>query len=127
MTDHDWEFEQLSTGGSYASFKTIGDEVVGRIEAFSLDGGTDFDGNPCPLLVLATIHGLVKITGSQASLRRQFTELATRLAVGHGCRVTYDSDYATKHGTSGKSFTIAVTSAPVAPVIAPAHADEAPF
>ena len=127
MSDSDWEFEQLSTGGTYASFKNIGDEVVGRIEAFSLDGGTDFDGNACPMLVLATTDGIVKITGSQASLRRQFTELATRLAVGHGCRVTYDSDYQTKHGTSGKSFAIAVTPKPVAPVIAPAHEDEAPF
>lgn len=127
MTDNDWEFEELSTAGSYASFKTIGDEVVGRIEAFSLDGGEDFDGNPCPLLVLATTDGLVKVTGSQASLRRQFAELATRLAVGHGCRVTYASDYETKHGTRGKAFVIGVTPRPVAPVVNTVNDDDSPF
>jgi hypothetical protein len=126
-TTDDWEFDELATGGTYASFKTIGDTYTGRIESFSLDGGTDFEGNPVPLLVLGTTEGLVKITASQASLRRQLTELATRLAVGHGCKVTYDSDYETKHGTKGKSFAIAVTPTPVAPVLPPAHEDEAPF
>jgi hypothetical protein len=125
--DTDWEFEELSTSGTFATFKSLGDSYTGRIEQFSLDGGTDFDGNPVPLLVLATVDGTVKITGSQASLRRQMTELATRLTVGHGCKVTYDSDYETKHGTKGKSFAVAVTPKPVAPIVPTYSDDEAPF
>lgn len=125
--DTDWEFEELATAGTFATFKTIGDSYTGRIEAFDLEGGTDFDGNPCPQLILATVDGNVKVTGSQASLRRQMTELATRLAVGHGCRITYDSDYETKHGTKGKSFAVAVTPKPVNPVVPTYSDDEAPF
>jgi hypothetical protein len=90
--DTDWEFEELSTSGTFATF-----------------------------------DGTVKITGSQASLRRQMTELATRLTVGHGCKVTYDSDYETKHGTKGKSFAVAVTPKPVAPIVPTYSDDEAPF
>ena len=124
--DTDWEFENLASSGSYASFKSIGDSYTGRIAAFDLEGGTDFDGNTCPQLVLETTDGVIKVTGSQASLRRQFVELATRLAIGHGCRITYDSDYETKHGTKGKSFAVAVTPKPVNPVVPTYTDDEAP-
>lgn len=124
----EWDFTPLQSGGTFAKFDAIGDEYVGRIASFSLDAGTDFNSDPCPQLVLETTEGVVKINGSQAALRRLMTDYATRLIVGHGCRVTHDATYTTKAGTSGKSFQIAVTPRPVAPIeMTPLTDDEAPF
>lgn len=126
MTDTDYDFEELASGGMYAKWEAIGDEVVGRIAAFSIDGGTDFNGDPCPQLVVETTGGNVTINGGQAALRRLFSEYATRLVPTHGVRVRYSGDYETKHGTKGKDFSLAVTPKPVAPVVA-APVEEEPF
>ena len=125
--DTNWDFDELAVGGTYAKFERIGDSYTGRIAAFDLEGGTDFNGDPCPQLVLETADGIIKVSAGQANLRRQMTDYATRLIPGHGARVTYSGDYETKHGTRGKEFTLGVTPTPVAPIVADLSADEAPF
>ena len=127
IDDTNWDFDELATGGTYAKFEKIGDSYTGRIAAFDLEGATDFNGDPCPQLVLETADGIIKVSAGQANLRRQMTEYATRLIPGHGARVTYSSDYETKHGTKGKEFTLGVTPTPVAPVTVILEGDEAPF
>lgn len=127
IDDTNWDFDELATGGTYAKFEKIGDSYTGRIAAFDLEGGTDFNGDPCPQLVLETADGIIKVSAGQANLRRQMTEYATRLIPGHGARVTYSSDYETKHGTKGKEFTLGVTPTPVAPIVVVLEGDEAPF
>jgi len=127
IDDTNWDFDELVTGGTYAKFETIGDSYTGRIAAFDLEGGTDFNGDPCPQLVLETEDGIVKVSAGQAALRRRMTEYATRLVVGHGVRITYSGDYETKHGTKGKDFKIGVTKTPVAPIVVELTDDEAPF
>ena len=124
----DWGLEPVQAGGTYAKFDQIGDEYVGRIASFTLDGGTDFNSEPCPQLVLETADGIVKVNGSQAALRRLMTDYATRLVAGHGIRITHDALYQTKAGTSGKSFVVAISPRPVPPVeMRDLTADEAPF
>ena len=128
IDDTNWDFDELGvTGGTYAKFEKIGDTFAGRIAAFDPEGGTTFDGDPAPVLVLETADGIVRITGSQANLRRKFTEFATRLVPGHGAQVTYSGDYETTHGTRGKEFTLGVTKTPVAPIVQNLTDDEAPF
>lgn len=112
MTD----YEELASGGTFAKWEDHGDTVEGRIVAFGIDSGTDFNGDPCPQLVVETTNGTVTINGGQAALRRLMTDYQTRLTVGHGTKVVYKGDYETKHGTKGKDFALFVTPKPVAPV-----------
>ena len=120
------DYEELSSGGQYVKWESIGDSVEGRIGAFSLDGGTDFNDNPCPQLVVETIGGNIIVNGAQASLKRAFTQNATRLIAGHGVKVTYAGTYETPKG-EGKSFTLGVTPKPIAPITVELADDEAPF
>jgi hypothetical protein len=120
------DYEELSTGGNYAKWDAIGDTVEGRIGSFSLDGGTDFNDNPCPQLVVETVGGTVIVNGGQASLKRAFTQNASRLVAGHGVKVTYAGTYETPKG-EGKSFTLGVTPKPIAPIVVELADDEAPF
>lgn len=123
MTDYD----VLPSGGTFAKWESIGDTVEGRIASFSIDGGTDFDNNPCPQLVVETTGGNVTVNGGQAALRRMMTSHATRLVPGHGVRIVYSGDYKTKQGTTGKDFTIGVTPQPIAPITVELGDDEEPF
>ena len=129
MNMTDYEFEELPSGGSFAKWETVGDEVVGRIAAFGIDSGTDFNGDPCPQLVVETEGGNVTINGGQAALRRLMTDYQGRLGqIGHGARVKYTGTYQTKQGTEGKEFGVWVTPQPVAPVVgAQEQGVEAPF
>ena len=120
------EYEELSTGGMYQSWKEVGDTVEGRIEAFGLTDGTDFNDEPCPQMIVGTADGNVIINAGQASLRRAFMQNATRLAVGHGVKITYAGDYETPKG-SGKSFTVAVSPKPIAPIVVELTDDAEPF
>lgn len=120
MTD----YEELAGGGTFAKWEEHGDTVEGRIAAFSLDGGTDFNKDVCPQMIVETEFGNVTINGGQAALRRLMTEYATRLVAGHGTKVVYRGDYETKHGTKGKDFALFVTPRPVAPI---AQEIEQPF
>ncbi len=120
------EFEQIPAGGSFANFKELGNAVEGRIAAFDMEGGTDFNGNVCPRLTVETEEGNVIVEGGQANLRRQFEQNPGRFIVGHGVRVEYSGTYEAPKGT-GKSFTIGVTAQPVAPIVSTVEATEDAF
>ncbi len=113
--------------GTFQKWEAVGDVVQGRIGSFGLDTGSDFDGNPCPELVVETEAGNVIITAGTANLKKQFTANAARLIAGHGVRVEFSGTYPTKQGTPGKSFTVGVTPKPIAPITVELADDEAPF
>jgi hypothetical protein len=100
------------TSGTYVKWEEPGDQITGTIVSFNIEGGTDFNDNPCPQLVLATNEGNVIINGSQANLRRNMTNGAPRLKAGHLCRVAFTGLYETPKG-HGKEFAISVSPAPV--------------
>ena len=98
--------------GTFVKWDNVGDQVTGTIVSFDLEGGTDFNNNIVPQLVLATNDGNVIINGSQAKLRKKMTEGAPRLKPGHLCRVQFISTYPAKKG-EGKDFDVSVSPAPV--------------
>lgn len=101
------DFEDVgSVTGSYAKWEQVGDFYHGVIVAFSVDGGTDFNGLPVPQIVLATKDdGNVIINGSQASLKRNLANGAPKLGLGRICRVTWSGTYDAPKGV-GKEFTV---------------------
>ena len=100
------DFEDVgSVTGSYVKWDQVGDFVQGVIVAYSVDGGTDFNGAPVPQIVLATDDGNVIINGSQASLKRNLTNGAPTLGLGRICRVTWSGTYEAPKGV-GKEFTV---------------------
>lgn len=110
-----YPYEDLSTSGTFAKWENPGDVVEGVIVASSLDGGTDFEGHPVPQITVVTEGGNVIINGSQASLRRAFTNGFDRLQRGHRCRVEFVEFYETDKGSKGKSFRVLATPKPVEP------------
>jgi hypothetical protein len=48
------EFSSLSSGGggTFVKWANVGDVVDGVVVRFTLDGGRDFNGDPCPEIVL---------------------------------------------------------------------------
>lgn len=100
------DFEDVgSVTGSYAKWENVGDFYQGVIVAYSVDGGTDFNGNPVPQIVLGTTEGNVIINGSQASLKRNLANGAPKLGLGRICRVTWSGTYEAPKGV-GKEFTV---------------------
>lgn len=123
MTDYD----EFTAAGTYQKWEDVGDTVEGRILDFTIDGGSDFDGKPCPELSVETTSGVVIITAGQANLRRLLTERASKLTDGHGVKVTFSGTYPTKQGGTGKEFTLGVTATPIDPIASTVADDEAPF
>lgn len=100
------DFEDVgSVTGTYCKWEDVGQAYQGVVVAFSVDGGTDFNGDPVPQIVLATEDGNVIINGSQANLRRNLTNGAPKLGLGRICRITWSGTYDTPKGT-GKEFTV---------------------
>lgn len=100
------DFEDVgSVTGSYAKWENVGDFYQGVIVAYSVDGGTDFNGQPVPQIVLGTTEGNVIINGSQASLKRNLANGAPKLGLGRICRVTWSGTYEAPKGV-GKEFTV---------------------
>ena len=100
------DFEDVgSVTGTYAKWENVGDFYQGVIVAYSVDGGTDFNGQPVPQIVLGTTEGNVIINGSQASLKRNLANGAPKLGLGRICRVTWSGTYEAPKGV-GKEFTV---------------------
>ena len=100
------DFEDVgSVTGTYAKWENVGDYYQGVIVAYSVDGGTDFNGQPVPQIVLGTTEGNVIINGSQASLKRNLANGAPKLGLGRICRVTWSGTYEAPKGV-GKEFTV---------------------
>lgn len=58
--------------GDFVSFKELGDSVEGTV--LSLAEGQDFNGNPCPQLVIDTDEGSRTVTAGQAMLKAALAE-----------------------------------------------------
>jgi hypothetical protein len=122
------EYEELTAGGAYAKFDTPGDSVEGRIHSFTVDGGSDYNGEPCPEIVVETADGLVTVTCGAALLKKAAKNNATRVVPGHGIKVTYTEDGPAEKGKNPpKRFFFGVTSTPIAPIVVELTDDEAPF
>lgn len=100
-------FEDVGTvSGTYVKWdEGVGQIVQGVIVAYSVDGGTDFNGAPVPQIVIGTEAGNVIVNGSQANLGRNLRDGAAKLGVGRICRITWSGTYDTPKGT-GKEFTV---------------------
>ncbi len=68
-----WDDPDLQVNNDFITFDNAGDEVTGVI--VSVDKGTDFDGGPCPQLLL-DINGQQRtLTAGQIGLKIKLNEL----------------------------------------------------
>jgi hypothetical protein len=105
------DFEDVgSVTGSYVKWDQVGDFVQGVIVAYSVDGGTDFNGETVPQIVLGTADGNVIVNGSQKNLRNKLRDGAPKLGLGRMCRITFSGTYEGQKGT-GKDFNVQVRDA----------------
>jgi hypothetical protein len=129
------EFSSLNSGGggTFVKWQSVGDVVDGVVVRFTLDGGRDFNGDPCPEIVLdpCTPKGSdtnVELTGDahqivtagQANLKRQVLANPARFAEGHRVRITYKADAKSSNDRTFKEFDVKATPRPVTVVGAPA-------
>jgi hypothetical protein len=100
-------FEDVgSVTGTYVKWNEgVGQKVQGVIVSYSVDGGTDFNGNAVPQIVIGTEDGNVIVNGSQANLGRNLRDGAAKLGVGRICRITWSGTFETPKG-EGKEFTV---------------------
>lgn len=93
----------------YVTFKNIGDAVAGEI--ISLSKASDFNGNPCPQLIIRNDAGEPKtVTAGQVMLRAKLAEL--RPTVGDRIGIVYSSDGPGSPGKApAKLFTVQVRRA----------------
>jgi hypothetical protein len=114
----EWE-DVVVPQGEYIGWGEVGQRVTGHVVSYNDSGGTTFNGEPCPQVVLelteecvsyrekgtkkGTIGAgeFVTITCGQANLERGIRAAAVN--VGNLLRITYEADYKTQNGT-GKSF-----------------------
>lgn len=77
-----WDDPELAgalAGGDYVKWENVGDSIVGKFLSISKDGGTDFNGNVCPLVVIETDDGETrKLTVAQANLKGKLWEAKPR-------------------------------------------------
>lgn len=117
------------TGGDFVKFDNIGDNVIGIIK--EVREGKDFNGNPCPLLVLEVSDaGDEKtLTAGQVMLKAALAEKAPK--VGDKVKITYSGVSEAKPGKApAKVFTVDVKPGPhklAEASVRNASDDEAPF
>jgi hypothetical protein len=119
--------DMASGGGAFVKFAAIGDKVSGTVTA--VRKGTDFAGNPCPQLDLATDDGEAQtLTAGQANLKNQV--MAQRVDVGDHFTAVYSSDQTLTGGRTMKVFTVTVKKAAAtgaaSKTAAPVEDDDAP-
>jgi len=122
MSNYNFETVDVPQGSYISWGPKPGQIVTGKVLSFDISGGTDFNGNPCPVLSLELIDACVSINKSgeeytfdagdvatinagQASLRRAI--LAADLHQGDIVRITFAGLEKTSNGTV-KVFEVAV-------------------
>lgn len=113
------------TGGDFVKFENVGDQVVGIIK--HVREGRDFNGNPCPLLILeVNAEGDEKtLTAGQVRLKAALAEKAPK--VGDKIRITYSGVGEAQPGKApAKEFTVDVQPGPHE-MAYPGPADDRPF
>jgi hypothetical protein len=115
MSDFNWD--DFNNTGEFMTFDNVGDQIAGEVLAVRL--GQDFNGKPCPELVLRTAEGDRTLTAGQKVLQTRLAE--ERPAVGDRIAVVYSGVGDAKPGKApAKLFDVAVQRAGQAP--APAAA-----
>lgn len=140
----EWETIESTAGGFIGWGTRTGQHVTGRVIDYSIDGGTDFNGNKCPQLSIELTEKaasfnkegdrtdydpgeIVNITCGQASLKS--TIRRTDPAVGDLIKILLTDLVKTANGTA-KVFEIKIArgaAASAKPAAAPVDDDEPPF
>lgn len=121
-----FDYKKYAGGGDFVKFDNIGDQIVGTIK--EVREGKDYNGNPCPELVLeVSDEGDEKtVTAGQALLKAALAEHAP--SVGDRIRITYSGNSQGKPGRNpAKEFTVEVKPGPHPLVQAAVSNSEAPF
>jgi hypothetical protein len=120
-----FDYDSYTVTGSFVKFENVGDSVVGIIK--QVREGKDFNGNPCPELILEDDDGDERtVTAGQVLLRAALAEKAPQ--PGDKIRITYSGVGEGKPGKApAKLFTVEVKPGPhVMKHPEVAHSDE-PF
>ena len=133
MSDIEWS-EVVVPQGTFVGWGKVGQTIIGRTVAYGDEDGRDYDGEPCPQIVVELVEQahtfrskdqswetieageLATITGGQASLARALR--AASPEPGRMVRIVYAEDYKTSKGSPGKGFRIDLgpRQAPAPPV-----------
>lgn len=104
-TNVSYNWEEFKNNGDYVSFGEVGDSVVGIIK--QLRTGKDFNGNPCPELVLDVDGEEKTLTAGQVLLKAALAEKAPQ--VGDKVRIVYSGIGEARPGKApAKQFTVDV-------------------
>jgi hypothetical protein len=119
------DYSKYTQSGDYARFANPGDQVVGVIK--EAREGHDFNGNPCPELVLEQDDGSeITVTAGQVMLKQALAE--QRPGEGDRVRITYSGVGDAKPGKApAKLFTVEVKPGPHELQNPVAANSEAPF
>lgn len=119
MTDQQWETVDVPQGAFVGWGSTAGQHVTGKVLSYSPTGGSDFNGDPCPLLVLELIEQaasfnkagertdypageFVNLTVGQTSLKAALQKASPD--VGDLLKITMTGTSVTKKGNTIKNF-----------------------
>jgi hypothetical protein len=98
-------WDDFKSTGSFVKFETPGDTITGDIIA--LRTGTDFNGNPCPELIIRTDDGEEHtLSAGQALLKSELASQAPQ--VGDKLFVKYTGEKKLSSGRTAKDFQVAV-------------------
>lgn len=130
MSNQDgWE-DVVVPQGTFIGWGEVGQCITGYVVGYDEQGGTDFNKNPCPQLVIELTQEctnyrdlLAKVPTKETIEAGEFVTLECGLAslkkavraavleVGNLVRITHDGTYKADKGT-GKSFKVQVNRAP---------------
>ena len=100
-----YNWEEFTNNGDFISFKEVGDSVVGIIKVIRT--AKDFNGNPCPELVLDVDGEEKTVTAGQVLLKAALAEKAPQ--VDDKIRIVYSGVGDAKPGRApAKQFTVDV-------------------
>lgn len=100
-----YNWEEFTNNGDFVSFKEVGDQVVGVIK--QIRTGKDFNGNPCPELILDVDGEEKTVTAGQVLLKAALAEKAPQ--VGDKVRIIYSGIGEARPGKApAKQFTVDV-------------------
>ena len=105
-----FDYSTYANSGEYVKFENVGDAVIGVIKV--VREGRDFNGNPCPELILEDDEGEERtVTAAQVLLKAALAEKAPQK--GDRVRVTYSGVGDAKPGKApAKLFTVDVKPGP---------------
>lgn len=100
-----FDFGRYTTSGNYFKFQQVGDSVTGLIQ--SIVEGSDYGGQPIPVLELETDEGEVTVSASQVMLRAELA--AVQPEVGDEVTITFTDLGSAQPGRSpAKLFTVEI-------------------